>query len=177
MRVTIRRRRFVARSYPMTVKGEHCHLIIFTEITALVALEDKMERENPVVAYIVIDNLEELAQYIHASYRAAANDIESILKKWSTGMDGILREYDRDKYLMIISQEKLEECVRSKFDILDSIRDVRLGDDNMSVTVSMGIFAGTGTPAERETGAAEALELVERDARLAHDVVRDLGVR
>ncbi len=159
MRVAIRRRRFVARSYPMTVKGEHCHLIIFTEITSLVALEDKTERENPVVAYIVVDNLEELAQYIHASYRAAANDIEAILKKWSTGMDGILREYDRDKYLLIISQEKLEECVRSKFDILDSIRDVRLGDDNMSVTVSMGIFAGTGTLAEREANAAEALEL------------------
>lgn len=159
MRVTIRRRRFLARSYPMTVKGEHCHLITFTEITSLVALEDKMERENPVVAYIVIDNLEELAQYIHSSHRAAANDIEAILKKWTTGMDGILREYDRNKYIMIISQEKLEECVRAKFDILDSIRDIRLGDDNMSVTVSMGIFVGGGTLAEREMGATEALEL------------------
>lgn len=159
LRVSIRRRRFVARSYPMKVNGEACHLIVFTEITALVALEDKMERENPVVAYIVIDNLEELAQYIHASYRAAANDIEAILKKWSVSMDGILREYDRDKYLLLISKERLEECVRAKFDILDSIRDVRLGDDNMSVTVSMGIYVGGGTLSERETGAAEALEL------------------
>ena len=159
LKVTIRRRRFVARSYPMTIKGSTCHMIVFTEITALVNLEDKMERENPVVAYIVIDNLEELAQYIHASYRAAANEIETILKNWANSMDGILREYDRDKYLLIISQEKLEECVRGKFEILDSVRDVRLGDDNMSVTVSMGIYAGTGTLAERETGAAEALDL------------------
>ena len=97
LKVTIRRRRFVARSYPMTIKGSTCHMIVFTEITALVNLEDKMERENPVVAYIVIDNLEELAQYIHASYRAAANEIETILKNWANSMDGILREYDRDK--------------------------------------------------------------------------------
>lgn len=159
LRVTVRRRRFIARSYPMTIKGSGCHMIVFDDITEQVALEEKIERENPVVAYIVIDNLEELAQYIHASYRAAANDVEAILKKWSVGLGGILREYDRDKYLLIISQEKLEECVRAKFDILDAVRDVRLGDDNMSVTVSMGVYAGTGTLAERETAATEALEL------------------
>lgn len=159
LRVTIRRRRFIARSYPMTIKGSGCHMIVFDDITDQVALEDKIERENPVVAYIVIDNLEELSQYIHSSYRAAANDVEAILKKWSVGLGGILREYDRDKYLLIISQEKLEECVRAKFDILDAVRDVRLGDDNMSVTVSMGVYAGTGTLAEREVAATEALEL------------------
>ncbi len=159
LRVTIRRRRFIARSYPMTIKGSGCHMIVFDDITEQVALEEKIERENPVIAYIVIDNLEELAQYIHASYRAAANDVEAILKKWSVGLGGILREYDRDKYLLLISQEKLEECVRAKFDILDAVRDVRLGDDNMSVTVSMGIFVGTGTLAEREMAATEALEL------------------
>lgn len=159
LRVTIRRRRFLAHSYPMTVQGAGCHMIVFDDITDQVALEEKIERENPVVAYIVIDNLEELAQYIHASYRAAANDVEAILKKWSLRLDGILREYDRDKYLLMISQEKLEECVRAKFDILDAVRDVRLGDDNMSVTVSMGVYAGTGTLAEREMAATEALEL------------------
>lgn len=159
LRVTIRRRRFIARSYPMTIKGSGCHMIVFDDITEQVALEEKIERENPVIAYIVIDNLEELAQYIHASYRAAANDVEAILKKWSVGLGGILREYDRDKYLLLISQEKLEECARAKFDILDAVRDVRLGDDNMSVTVSMGIFVGTGTLAEREMAATEALEL------------------
>ncbi|MBQ9080948.1 MAG: DHH family phosphoesterase [Clostridia bacterium] len=159
LRVSIRRRRFTALSYPMAVRGKDCHLIVFTEITELVALEDKMKRENPVVAFIVIDNLEELAQYVRVSYRAAANEIEAILKKWATEMNGIIREYDRDKYVLFISQEKLEECVKNKFEILDTVRDVRLGDDNMSVTVSMGIFAGTGTLAERESEASTALEL------------------
>lgn len=157
--VSIRRRRFNARAYPMTVKGHGCFMIVFTEITALISLRERMKRENTVIAFIVLDNLEELAQYVRVSYRSAANEIESMLKSWSNSMNGILREYDRDKYLLIISQERLEECVKNKFEILDSIRDVRLGDDSMSVTVSMGISAGTGTFAEREAEAAAALEL------------------
>ena len=159
LRVTIRRRKYVAFSYPMAVQGNDCHLITFTDITDLVTLEDKTRRENPVVALIVIDNLEEIAQYVRVSYRAAANEIEAILKKWATGMDGVIREYDRDKYVMFISQEKLEECVKNKFEILDAIRDVRLGDDNMSVTVSMGIFVCSGTLAAREAEASDALYL------------------
>ena len=106
LRVTIRRRKYVAFGYPMAVNGNDCRLITFTDITSLVDLEDKMHRENPVVALIIIDNLEELAQYVRVSYRAAANEIESILKKWATAMNGIMREYDRDKYILFISQEK-----------------------------------------------------------------------
>ncbi len=157
--VTIRRRNFVARAYPMAIKGFECNLTVFTETTELVALEEKMKRENTVVAFIVIDNLTELAQYVRMSDRSAANQVETLLKGWVENMSGIFREYDRDKYLMLISQEKLEDCVKNKFEILDRVRDVRLGDDNMSVTVSMGIFAGSGTLAEREAEASAALEL------------------
>lgn len=159
MTVAIRRRRFNARAYPMTVGGNLCHMVVFTEITALVELREKMKRENTVVAFIILDNLEELAQYVRVSYRSAANEIENILKKWTAGMSGLLREYDRDRYLLIISREKLDECVRNKFEILDSVRDVRLGDDSMSVTVSMGVSAGTGSLSEREAEASAALDL------------------
>ncbi len=159
MTVSIRRRRFNARAYPMAVNGNKCHIIIFTEITALVELREKMKRENTVVAFIVLDNLEELAQYVRVSYRSAANDIEAILKKWAAEMNGMLREYDRDRYLLLISREKLDECIKNKFEILDAVRDVRLGDDSMSVTVSMGISTGTGSIAERENEASLALDL------------------
>lgn len=159
MTVGIRRRRFNAKSYPMAISGERYYMIVFTEITALVELREKMKRENTAVAFIMLDNLEELAQYVRVSYRSAANEIESILKKWAAGMNGILREHDRDRYLLIVSQEKLDECIKNKFEILDSIRDVRLGDESMSVTVSMGVSAGTGPLSEREREASAALDL------------------
>ena len=157
MTVGIRRRRFLARGYPMTVNGTRCYMIVFTEITALVELREKMKRENTVVAFIMLDNLEELAQYVRVSYRQAANEIDAILKNWAASMKGLLREYDRDRYLLIITREMLDECIKNKFEILDSIRDVRLGDDSMSVTVSMGISVGIGPLSERENEAMLAL--------------------
>jgi c-di-AMP phosphodiesterase-like protein len=159
MTVGIRRRRFLARGYPMTVNGTRCYMIVFTEITALVELREKMKRENTVVAFIMLDNLEELAQYVRVSYRQAANEIDAILKNWAASMKGLLREYDRDRYLLIITREMLDECIKNKFEILDSIRDVRLGDDSMSVTVSMGISVGIGPLSERENEAMLALDL------------------
>ena len=134
-------------------------MIVFTEITALVELREKMKRENTVVAFIMLDNLEELAQYVRVSYRQAANEIDAILKNWAASMKGLLREYDRDRYLLIITREMLDECIKNKFEILDSIRDVRLGDDSMSVTVSMGISVGIGPLSERENEAMLALDL------------------
>ncbi|NLW74593.1 MAG: hypothetical protein GX057_06885 [Clostridiales bacterium] len=159
MIVGIRRRRFMARGYPMMVSGTRCYMIVFTEITALVELREKMKRENIVVAFIMLDNLEELAQYVRVSYRSAANEIDTILKNWAASMKGLLREYDRNRYLLIITREMLDECIKNRFEILDSIRNVRLGDDSMSVTVSMGISTGTGPLSERENEAMLALDL------------------
>jgi len=159
VQVSIRRRQFRAVAYPMAINSHACHMIVFNEITALVKLHDKMRRENTVVAFVILDNLEELTQYVRVSYRSAANEIETILKNWAEGLGGILREYDRDKYMLMLSQEKLEECIKNKFEILEKVRQIRLGDDSMAVTISMGIYAGSGTLAHRESEAFAALDL------------------
>ena len=117
------------------------YMTVFDDTTELVKTKDKMERSLPAIAYIVVDNLEELAQYVKISYRQATNEIETILKEWAESIDGVLREYDRDRYIMLFTNEKLNECIEDKFTILDKIRNVRLADDDssMPITVSMGI--------------------------------------
>ena len=74
-------------------------------------------------------------------------------------MGGILREYDRNKYMILFSREMLSACIKSKFEILDAIRDVRIGDDNMPITVSMGIATTGDTLAARERNALAALDM------------------
>ena len=98
---------------------------------------DKYEAETPIVAHIVLDNLTEIAEYVRVNYRSAANEIEEILKKFASEMDGFIREYNRDKYIMVFAKEKYKECVENKFDILETIRNVRLGDSSVPVTISM----------------------------------------
>ena len=158
-----RDRRFRAKCHKLSLKSlgrdDVYYMVVFYEMTDLLLARDQLEKQNTVVAYIVLDNLEELAQYVRVSFRSAANEIEVILKNWAGEVGGMLREYERDKYMFIFSQEQLRQCIENKFDILEEIRNVRLGDNSMPVTVSMGIATTGDTLAERERDAAAALDL------------------
>ena len=161
--VTLGDRRFRTACHRLAIKGVSrevdYYMVVFYEVTELFHVRDELEKQNTVVAYIVLDNLEELAQYVRVSFRSAANEIEVILKNWATAVGGMLREYERDKYMFIFSQEQLHTCIENKFDILEEIRNVRLGDNSMPVTVSMGIATTGETLSERERDAAAALDL------------------
>lgn len=117
------------------------YLISFDDITDLNQARRTIDRTLPVFAYIMVDNLEELTQYVKVSYRQATGEIEALLKEWAIGLGGVLREYDRDRYILVFSREKLTECTEDKFSILDRIREIRLSDEDISlpVTVSMGV--------------------------------------
>ena len=166
---TIDGRRFLVKTYTVKVpsdsgKGElrSYHLTMFDEMTELFDLKDKVARENLIVAYIILDNLEELAQYVRVDYRKAANNIEMHIKAWSDSIGGVMCEYDRDKYLLFFSQEKLEETIEKGFPLLKKIRSEDLGDGSMSITVSMGISGVGNTVSEREQNAQIALDTAIR---------------
>lgn len=149
------------------------YLTVFDDTTKLDLAKKKLENESPAVAYIVVDNLEELAQYVKVSYRQATNEIEVILKDWAQSLGGVLREYDRDRYIMFFTRSKLEKCIDDKFSILDKIRSIRLSDDdtNMPVTVSMGI---SSAPVRSENDVLD-LTAIERDAASALDMALQRG--
>ena len=65
---------------------------------------EETDRNRVVLAYIVLDNLQELTQFVRANYRATANIIEETLTGWVASMHGMIREYDRDKYLALFSE-------------------------------------------------------------------------
>ena len=169
MEYTIGSRRFLVKTYTVKVPAENgknglrnYHLTLFDEMTELFDLKDKVARENLVVAYIVLDNLEELAQYVKVDYRQAANNIEVHLRDWADSIGGVMCEYDRDKYLLFFAQEKLEEMIAADFPILRMIRSENLGDETMSVTVSVGISGFGNSVSEREQNARTALDTALR---------------
>ena len=152
-------RRYEIFAHAMRMRGQDYYLITFHDISDFLDLREKMERESPVVAYIVLDNLQELAQYIRVSYRSAANDIETLLKDWAREMGGLLREYDRDKFILLCSAEALQRCVEDNFSIMNRVRQIKLGDNSFPVTISMGIAAIDGSFTDRETAASAALDI------------------
>ena len=156
--VVIGGRNYYAKIYLQTLGKNTYYLVTFTDYTEYEQLRIKNYNESPVVAHIVLDNLNEIAEYVRVNYRSAANEIEDILKKFADDMDGFIREYNRDRYIMVFSREKYNECAENKFDILETVRNVRLGDSSVPVTISMGISLVGENFEEREKNAFSALE-------------------
>ena len=152
-------KRYELQCYMLRSRGVEYYFVIFNDITELLDIRTRKYNEEPVVAYIVIDSLQELAQYIRVSYRTAVNEIELRLKEWAAGFNGILREYEREKYLLVFTRAALDKCIRNKFKILDIIRGIQLGDNSFPVTISMGVGAVNGSFEDKERAARDALDI------------------
>ena len=152
-------KRYRLEAYSMRIDGEEYFFTLFRDVDALLALKEKAERENPVVAYIAIDNLQELTQFVRANYREVSSRIDQILLDWAAGLNGMLREYDRDKYVAVFSQEMLERCITDRFAILETVMNAKIGDNSFPLTISMGVASVTGTMQDKERAAYAALEV------------------
>ena len=152
-------KKFGLNCYILRSRGKDYYFVVFRDITELEAMRRMMYENEPIVAHIVIDSLQELAQYIRVSYRTAVNEIEAKLKEWAASFGGMLREYEREKYILVFTRKALDRCVRNKFQILDTIRSIRLGDNSFPVTISIGVGAIEGTFEDKERAAGDALDI------------------
>ena len=152
-------RRYRVDCYLMPRERDHYFFILFRDVNEYLELAEATDRERVVLAYIVLDNLQELTQFVRANYRATANLIEETLTAWVEGMRGMLREYDRDKYLALFSAEHLDACIRDGFSILDDIMNIRVGDNSFPLSVSMGIADIDGSMGDKERAASAALDM------------------
>ncbi len=132
--------------------------IILTDCTELVDLEKKYYDERVAVALVTLDNIEEVMQYFHANFRDAVAGVDEMLRHWADSHGGIIKSYDNDKYIMFFDSEHVTEFVENRFEILDRIRSIHIGD-GISVTISMGVSHIAGTLAERQSAAQAALDL------------------
>lgn len=135
------------------------YLISLMDKSAESELRNLYDSERTSFAYIMIDNLNELAQITNDSYSQAGAEIENILRSWANELNAVIKSYEKDKYILVLQGSKLDECVENKFEILDRIRAVRAGDSEMSVTVSIGIAKTSGTLEDRDRAARAALDL------------------
>lgn len=158
-RLTCEGRSFLAKFNHIKTDDNDFALIMTSETTEIDELNAKIEGDEIVVCYIIIDNLGEMLQYDSEEYRPAAAKIDEILRDWADEYGGILKEYERDKYLFITQMRVLDELVLRKFDILDRVRAVKAGDTNLPLTISLGASSIHGAYEDKERAAHAALDM------------------
>ena len=134
------------------------YIAMLADVTELAEIKRKYDDERIAVAYIAIDNVEEVLQYVHEKFADAVSRIDDKLKAWAASIGGIIKSYDSDKYVMLLDSVQLDKCISDRFAILDDIRDTRIGD-GMSITVSIGVSRVGGTLADREVAARDAIDM------------------
>ena len=156
--VSIDGRIYSVQGFTVSEKWDGLYLVELSDITALSESEKRYNDERVAVAYIAIDNVEDVLQYVHEKFRDAISTVDDKLKSWVDSMNGIIKTYENDKYIVLFDSHYLDCCINDRFSILDEIRETRLGD-GVSITVSIGVSRISGSLAERESAAREAIDL------------------
>lgn len=151
-------RRFEAEGFLVSEADSGLYLLTLTEVTALARLEEKYNDERTVVAYIAIDNVEDVLQYVHEKVADAISSVDDKLKKWADSLNAVIKSYDNEKYVMLLDAKSLGKCIENRFDILDTIRETRVRD-SAPITVSIGISCVGETLHDRELAAKEAIDM------------------
>ena len=145
------------RGTRVRVNDKNFNVFTIEDRSEMIRITEEAEKGSAVVCKIVVDNLEDAGAYDQERFRDCSSRVAAIVAQWARDTEGILKEYERDKYLLIMNASHLAECVERRFDALDRIRDIRIGA--VPVTLSVGISGFGETFADRERSANAALEL------------------
>ena len=156
--ISIKNRLYNAESFVLSKRGMLIYMLALTDITALSEMERKYNENKVCIAYIAIDNIEDVLQYVHEKFRVAVSKVDEKLKSWADSLGATIKSYDNDKYIMFFDSVSLDKCLENRFAILDEIRETRVGD-GVSITISMGVSRMDGSLRDRELAARDAIDL------------------
>lgn len=133
-------------------------LFLYDE-TEMIQVNRLRKEETSLIGLLYIDNYDEALESIDEVRRSLLSAlVERKINKYMQGIEAVVKKLEKDKFLFVFQQKWLPEMQSSRFSILDEVRAVNIGNE-MSVTISMGIGAGAGTPAERYENARKAIDL------------------
>lgn len=132
--------------------------LYYVENTRLKEIAEEYIASRPVVLSVFIDNLEEMSAEVRDSERAQlAGKVETLLEEWLGRGKGLLQKYDSDRFLIVTENRYLEEMIKERFNILDTVRNM---SDGVHKTVTLSIGVGQdATVAAAAVKAAQSLEM------------------
>ncbi len=122
--------------------GEFILLLYFVDTTEQVQLKEKLEGARTVAGLVVIDNYEDLMQSVDdASKPLIMAEIEKKVNAWMGFTEGILKKFERDRFLFLFEAKYLPELIKNKFSVLDDVKTLKYGRIPVTLSIGFGINA------------------------------------
>jgi cyclic-di-AMP phosphodiesterase len=138
-------------------KQENDNIIIlyFYDVTEAKMIQDRRES----IMLIEIDNQDDVIKTTEEDKKPLLiAEIERGINGYAQSLSGAMKKYSSNKYMISVQDRFIEDEIKKKFDILDTMREINIGN-KLAVTLSVGVGRGGSTPLENESYANSAKEL------------------
>ncbi|MFN2744991.1 DHH family phosphoesterase [Bacillus sp. z60-18] len=146
------------RKFNVVIKREE-KLLYFFDVTEQIQIEKQYENERTVLAYIFLDNYDDVTQGLDDQTRSTMNsEVTSLLNQWAKQYGIFLKRVSSERFIGVLNEHILSELEASKFSILDEVRE-KTSVHTISLTLSIGIGASVASLKELGDLAQSSLDL------------------
>ena len=111
----------------------------WVDVTEFDNIKMEYESSRPVTMLFVVDNYDELMKNVPDRSKVELRGaIDDMLSAYVEGKKGLLRRYDRDRYMFIFESQYLKDLTDGKFDILEKIHQIS-SPSGIHATLSIGV--------------------------------------
>jgi len=140
-------------------ENEYMIILYLIDRTELSYMHKKYKEDKCIEGIIIIDNYEEIMMNTDDTSRPQIlAEIDRRLTNWVAFTGGVLKKYERDKYIFLFEYKYLSKLEERKFDILDEIREINAGN-KIPVTLSIGIGLDGNSMIENDSFARAAIDI------------------
>ena len=125
-------------------RDNYLYMVCLFDETQIRSYVRQIQETSPVVGLVYIDNYDEALERtdeVHQSLLSVL--VERRINKYFSGVNGLVRKLEKDKYLIMLMRKGLDALREDRFSLLESVKNVNIGND-VSMTVSGG-FGTDGT--------------------------------
>lgn len=139
--------------------GEDMSLVTLTDVTELQLTAEEYKASRPGCLLIAVDGYEDIFGGLRDSERARLHEgINKILESAVGRTTGFLRRYGSGKYLAVVEERHLAQLAQARYDLLDKVRAL---DENVNLSVSIGVGRGWPTLRDGYEMAVQALDMAQ----------------
>lgn len=151
----------VKSSNLISSNGSEDNLIAFYlfDITAVKLALKEIDDQSLAVGMVYLDNYDEALESVEEVRRSLLVAlIDRKINMYISSLDGICKKLEKDKYMVVLRKKAMETLEENKFDILDEVKTVNIGNE-MSVTISIGVGLDGLSYAQNYEFARNAIDL------------------